>query len=116
MAGSKYVDDEDAKSFVLCVAWLDNDGDGTQGIGRFKTADCGSRTKFLDMSQTFRCKKGKQPHLVFSLVLKNGECFQSKKEQWVVSSAPPWWNPYSVRILAGVFQGGVVQTNPTIIS
>lgn len=124
LARSKYVDDEDAKSLMVCQPCADEDGDQTYaqmfkydhqpsligGGPSFKHADSGLRTKYLDVNQSFvRKKPGTRPTLILRPEHKNGKALLGHSDAWSVTSAAPWWAPYSVLLLAGIFQGFVVR-------
>lgn len=105
---SKYVDDNSTGSLLCCEACTRDFVKGTYKA-RFGTAE---DRKFLDAkkSHTRTTKDTQKPKLVLTPVLKNEDHITGKKKGGVnTNGVAPWWEPYSVRIIAGILWGFVLR-------
>jgi len=103
-AALKYVDDLWLLSYVICISCL------TYVVGcvytfSFKLERHGRRSRFLDA--TVRVDNDYNVTLVPVLV--NYKFLRGRTAKRDKVTSPPWWRPFSVTILAGLFKGMLVR-------
>lgn len=102
----KYVDDASVSSLMACRSCCIRFIQGTYRIGFDPAED----RKLLDMLKCFtRTTPGKRPELVLRPFFKQREFVTGEKKGCVENSQSPWWMPYPVVTLAGIFRGAVLR-------
>ena len=109
-----YVDDWRGHSLVVCEACLDSLPGKVFRVGFEPAKD---RRRYLDMKASYvQRRPGTKPSLVLRPVLKNDLPLRGKQSHWTQQAIAPWWSPYSVHLLAGIFYGYLIRYRQIILN